>query len=161
MSEPNVPSPATRASHIAAFGLLYALAAALARTLLARPIGVSPELAYYAGAAVAFPFDVLLGALLAWPIWRQPTSFAARLVSGVPAMLLLALHVAVTPRLPGAISRSQLEANGVQALGAGLMLGAVVLAGISPIAAKLEKRYATRAGRIADAVALGDRKSVV
>ena len=44
MSEPNVPSPATRAAHIAAFGLLYALAALVARTLLARPLTLTPEL---------------------------------------------------------------------------------------------------------------------
>lgn len=155
MSEPTVPSPATRAAHVAAFGLLYALAALVARTLLARPAGTPPELAYYAGALVAVPFDVLLGALLAWPIGRQPAAFGVRLVSGVPAVVLLALHVAVTPRLPGAVSRAQLELNGVQALGAGLMLGAGLLAGVSPLAARLEKRYATRAGRVADAVALG------
>ena len=65
MSASNEPSSATRAAHVAAFGLLYALAAAVARTLLARPLGAaSTDLAYFAGAAVAFPFDVLLGCLL-------------------------------------------------------------------------------------------------
>ncbi|MBK6576274.1 MAG: sulfatase-like hydrolase/transferase [Sandaracinaceae bacterium] len=155
MSEPNASSPATRAAHVAAFGMLYALCAGIARTVLARPIGVAPDLAYYAGAAVALPFDMLLGALLAWPIGRKPAAFGARLVSGVLAILLLALHVAVTPRLPGAVSRAQLELSGLQALGAGLMLGAGLLALVTPLAARLEKRYATRAGRVADAVALG------
>ena len=82
MSEPNASSPATRAAHVAAFGMLYALCAGIARTVLARPIGVAPDLAYYAGAAVALPFDMLLGALLAWPIGRKPAAFGARLVSG-------------------------------------------------------------------------------
>jgi len=155
MSEPTAPSPATRAAHVAAFGLLYALAALVARTLLARPLTLTPELAYFAGALVAFPFDVLLGALLAWPIGRQPASFGARVASGLPAMVLLALHVAVTPRLPGAVTRAQLELNALAGLGGGLMLGAGLLAGVSPLAARLEKRYATRAGRLADMVALG------
>jgi hypothetical protein len=70
-------------------------------------------------------------------------------------MLVLALHVATTPLLPGAVSNDDLMRNGGKALGAGLMLSAGLLALLSPLAARLERRYATRGGRIADAVALG------
>src|SRR5690606_7858660 len=115
--------------------------------------GTDPS--YYAGAAVALPFDVLLGCLIGLPAARQPEGLGARALSGVCAVLVLALHVAVTPRLPGAVTREHLELAGPRALGAGLMLGAALLAGLPPLAQRLTARYEKRAGRVADAVALG------
>ncbi|MCA9577002.1 MAG: sulfatase-like hydrolase/transferase [Polyangiales bacterium] len=157
MTEPTDSSPAQRAAHLAAFGLLYGLAALLARTVLAGPAGglANADPSYYAGATVALPFDVLLGCVIGLPAARRPGSLGARAVSGVCAMVVLALHVAVTPRLPGAVTREHLELAGPRALGAGLMLGAALLAGLQPLAQRLTARYEKRAGRVADAVALG------
>ena len=155
MTEPTDSSPAQRAAHLAAFGLLYGLAALLARTVLAGPAGglANADPSYYAGATVALPFDVLLGCVIGLPAARRPGSLGARAVSGVCAMVVLALHVAVTPRLPGAVTREHLELAGPRALGAGLMLGAALLAGLQPLAQRLTARYEKRAGRVADAEA--------